>query len=278
MPSIPKLPAIPSLLRRISLPSDLGAVTSVGDEDEPGAGGTTEGAVERIWDDAVSLYRSGVHPAVQVCVRREGAVVLDRAIGHARGNGPGDESETEKVAATPETPFCVYSASKAVTAFVVHMLDERGLLDIDEPVAAYIPEYARHGKEGITIGHVLAHRAGVPNLPREAMDLSNMGDRDFLVEILCDAKPIAAPGRALAYHAVSGGFILGEVVHRVTGKDIRDVLSEEILEPLGFRWMRYGVAEPDVGEVARDYVTGPPLLPPFSTLLTRALGDRKSVV
>jgi CubicO group peptidase (beta-lactamase class C family) len=273
MPSLPRLPFLPDLLRRIEMPGDLDAVTAIGDESEPGAGGMTEGAVERIWGDALNLYRSGVHPTVQVCVRREGAVVLDRAIGHARGNGPGDPADGVKVPATTETPFCVYSASKAITAFVVHMLDERGLVDIDQPVCEYIPEYARNDKEGITVGHVLAHRAGVPNLPREAMDLDRMGDRDFLVELLCDAKPFARPGRALAYHAVSGGFILGEVVHRVTGKDIHRVLAEEILDPLDFRWTNYGVAEEDLPHVGRDYVTGPPLLPPFSTLLTRALGS-----
>jgi CubicO group peptidase (beta-lactamase class C family) len=71
---------------------------------------------------------------------------------------------------------------------------------------------------------------------------------------------------------VSGGYILGEVVYRATGKDIRTVLNEEILQPLDFRWTNYGVAERDLGEVALNYVTGPPLAPPFSQLLSRALG------
>ena len=83
----------------------------------------------------------------------------------------------------------------------------------------------------------------------------------------CDARPFAKPGRYLAYHAVSGGFILGEVVHQVTGKDIRQVLAEEFLEPLGFRWTSYGVAEEDLDEVAIDYSTGARLLPPLSNLM-----------
>jgi CubicO group peptidase (beta-lactamase class C family) len=58
--------------------------------------------------------------------------------------------------------------------------------------------------------------------------------------------PSSKPGRALAYHAVSGGFILAEVVRRATGRDIREVLAEEILQPLGFRWTNYGVAEADL--------------------------------
>jgi CubicO group peptidase (beta-lactamase class C family) len=263
---------VPDPLRRARIPKNLEAVTTAGDEADPEAGGMTRDGVERIWKDAVTWYRSGAHPALQVCVRREGEVVLDRAIGHAHGNGPADPPEVEKTPATTETPFCVYSASKAITAFVVHRLIERGLVGLDEPVASYIPDYGSKGKDTITVGHVLAHRAGVPNLPKEAFDIDNVGDRDWLVRILCDAKPFAKPGRLLAYHAVSGGYILGEVVHQVTGKDIREVLAEEFLDPLGFRWTNYGVAEVDVDAVGTDYVTGPPLLPPASNLLTRALG------
>jgi CubicO group peptidase (beta-lactamase class C family) len=152
------------------------------------------------------------------------------------------------------------------------MLAERGALDIERPVAHYIPEYDCHGKGEITIAHVLAHRAGVPNLPKTAFDLERAGDRDFLVRTLCETRPFAKPGRLLAYHAVSGGYILGEVVHRVTGRDIRTVLAEEILDPLGFRWTNYGVASEDIDQVALNYLTGPPTLPPVSNLFTRALG------
>src|SRR5947199_8063026 len=137
IPSLPRIPGLPDPLRRIDLPSDFDAVTTVGEEQDPGAGGLTDDAVERIWQSAIDLYRSGVHPAVQVCVRRAGAVVLDRAIGHAGGNGPQDDGRVERVAATPATPFLIYSGSKAMTAFVVHMLHERKLLDVGKPVATY---------------------------------------------------------------------------------------------------------------------------------------------
>ena len=115
IPSIPRLPGLPDPLRRIAVPRDLESITTIGHEEEPAAGGMTADAIERIWGAAVDLYRSGVHPAVQVCVRREGAVVLDRAVGHARGNGPGDDGRVERVAATPATQFLIYSGSKAMT-------------------------------------------------------------------------------------------------------------------------------------------------------------------
>jgi len=272
MPSIPRLPFVPDLLRRSRIPDDLESVTTVGEEERAGDGGLSDEMVDHIWEAGTDLYRSGVHPALQLCVRRQGHVVLDRAIGHARGNGPRDPEDAPKELVTPDTPFCAMSASKAITATVVHLLAERGALDLEDRVGDHIPGYVRHGKHDITIGHVLSHRAGVAGMPRESFDLDKITDRGFIVEALCDAKPNYKPGQLLAYHAVSGGFILGEIVHRVTGKDIRTVLAEEILDPLGFRWGNFGVAESDLGLVGNDYVTGPPLLPPFSLFISRALG------
>ena len=268
---VPRLPLIGDPLRRIRLPGDLEGVTTRGDEADPVAVGMTAEQVEGIWEAAVHLYESGVHPALQLCLRREGEVVLDRAIGHARGNGPHDSEDAEKVPVTPDTPFCVFSTSKGITAMVIHKLDEMGLLRIDDRVADHIPEYAAHGKEATTIAHVLAHRAGVAGMPKEALDVDRLGDREFLTRLICDAKPSLRPGKLLAYHAVSGGFILGEIARRASGKTIDRVLSDEFLEPLGFRWGNYGVRPEDVDEVGLSYVTGPPLLPPLSSLVTRVL-------
>jgi CubicO group peptidase (beta-lactamase class C family) len=209
---------------------------------------------------------------VQVCVRREGTVVLDRAIGHARGNGPHDPPQAPKQLATPETPFVIYSGSKALTAFLVHMLHERGELNVNHRVCHYIREYGSNGKREITIAHLLAHRAGVPGLPREAHDLERAEDREFRMRMLCEAKPFARPGRFLAYHAVSGGYILREIVERVSGRDIREVLAGEILEPLRFRWTNFGVGAKDVEKVALNYATGFPVAPPLSLVVSRALG------
>lgn len=273
IPPIPRLPlGLPDPLRRIRIPKDLDAVTDIGEEAAAEDGDVSPRQVEAIWTAVLDWYRSGVHPAMQVCVRRHGEVILNRAIGHARGRGPGDRRGAERVPATVDTPFCVYSGSKAITAFVVHKLSERGLLDLDDPVADYIPGYEKNGKHEITIGHVLSHRSGVPNLPRSALDLDHLDDPEYLTEILVNAVPFAKAGRYLAYHAVSGGFILGEIVRAVTGEDIRAVAAREFLDPLGFRWTNYGVAPQDLDKVARNYITGPPTAPPLSNLLTRALG------
>lgn len=273
MPRVPRLPLVPDPFRRIRLPRDLRAVTDVAEEADPRSLGMTPRAVSRIWAAARELYRTGVHPALQLCVRRHGEVIVDRAIGHARGNGPHDGPEVEKVPVRTATPFCVFSTSKGITALVVHLLAEQGHFDIEDRVAEYIPEYAVHGKGQTTIAHVLAHRAGVPGLPPAALELDRVNDREFITRAICEAKPFVKPGTLLAYHAVSGGFILGELVHRVTGRPIREVLAENILRPLGFRWGNYGVAEEDVAAVGLNYLTGPPLLPPLSNLVTRVLSQ-----
>ena len=269
---VPRPPLGPDPLRRIDVPRDLSAITAIGDEADPHELGMSRDQVETIWDAAEQLYRSGVHPAIQLCLRREGRVVLNRAIGHAKGNGPIDTEDGPKVAVSPQTPFVIFSAAKAVTAIVAHLLDERGDIHLGDRVCEYIPEYAKHGKQAITIGHVLSHRAGVPNVPREAFDLDLIQDQSHILEVLCDARPRTRPGKLLSYHAVSGGFIIGEVVQRVTGRSIREVLADEILKPLGFRWGNYGVAPEDVDEVGLSYLTGAPVVPPISTLLQRALG------
>jgi len=257
-------------LARCSIPADLEAVTSRGDEVR--VRGANRKAVVDVWNAVEALYRTGVHPAIQLCIRHRGRVVLNRAIGHARGNAPEDPPEGEKVPVGVETPFCLYSASKAITAMLIHKLDETHALHLDDRVCDYIPEFARHGKQWITIRHILAHRAGIPNVPPEAMDLDILGDSEAITELLCESEPSSRAGRLVQYHAVSGGFVAAELVRRATGQDIRQVLEKEILEPLGMRWMRYGVAPEDVDRVAVDAFTGPPPPPPVGAMLRRALG------
>jgi CubicO group peptidase (beta-lactamase class C family) len=260
------------LLTRCRVPADLRAVSARGEEADPHDADTTAQAVERVWAAVERLYRSGIHPAIQLCVRRRGAVILDRAIGHARGNGPDDPPQADKVPLTTEMPFNIFSAAKAVTAMVIHLLDQRDALRLDDPVGEYIPKFAVGSKRWITIRHVLSHRAGIPNVPPDAMQLERLDDPEGIVQLLCELRLTGRPGRQLAYHAITGGFILGELVHRVTGRTIREFFDEEIRHPLGFHWLSYGCAPEDVDKVVRNYFTGPPALPPLSFLLRRALG------
>jgi CubicO group peptidase (beta-lactamase class C family) len=265
---------IPSFVKRAPIPKDVESVTSIIPEREvdPRSVGVEPAGVDAIWKSVARLYRDGLHPAIQLCVRRRGQVILDRAIGYARGGGPDDPPYAKKIHVTPDTPFNTFSASKAVTAMVIHSLDEQNLLHLDDPVCDYIPEFARNGKQWITIRHVLTHRAGIPNVPPEVMKLENLDNPEIVLEYLCSSAPLWRPGRYLAYHAISGGFLLGEIVRRVAGDDIRTVLAAEFLEPLGFRWMNYGVKPEDVDKVALNYFTGAPVIFPLSWVFRRFLG------
>jgi CubicO group peptidase (beta-lactamase class C family) len=256
----------------VHVPRDLDAITSRAAEADPSEVGMSAAGIERIWAATQRLFRRGMSPAITICVRRQGQVVLDRAIGWARGGGPSDQRGAEQVLATPGTPFCTFSASKAVTATVIHALAERGVIGLDDRVTDYLPEFAGGGRDEITIGHVLSHRAGIPQLPRDVLDLERLEDPERILEAIPRLRSRYRPGAAVAYHTVSGGFVLGEVVRRTTGQDIRTVLAETVLDPLGFRWMNYGVAPADVPAVGLAYPTGAPVVPPLSTLLTRALG------
>jgi CubicO group peptidase (beta-lactamase class C family) len=259
-------------LARCGVPADVGTVTTIGAVVAPRRAHTPRATVERIWSAVEALYRTGAHPAIQVCIRRNGVPILHRAIGHRFGNAPTDAPDAPKQVLSLDTPFTLYSAAKAVTAMVIHKLDELRAFHLEDRVCDYVPEFDCEGKRWITIHHVLTHRAGIPNLPPEVMDLELLGHPEKVIEILARMPRSSRPGALVQYHAVSGGFVLAEVVRRATGDDIRTVLEREICKPLGLRWLRYGVRPEEIPLVARDALTGPPVLPPFSTLLRRALG------
>ena len=254
---------------RIRIPADLGAVTAIGAEDHSAV---DPAAVERIWQAARHWYSAGMHPAIQVCLRHRGHVVLNRAIGHAWGNGPADPPGSDLVPVTTETPFCVYSAAKAVTTTVVHMLVERGSFSLDDRVCDYLPGYTSHGKDRTTLRHVMTHSAGVPFATGPRPDLRRMNDSDYAREQLALLKPLHRPGLMHIYHGVTWGPLVREIVSAATGRNIREILATEILDPLGFRWTNYGVAESDVPLVAPSHVTGTPLPAPIDAAMRAALG------
>ena len=271
-----QLPAVIDPLRRVPIPRDVDPPVSRGPEVDPESVGMTRQGVEDIWQHAMRLYRLRLHPALSLCVRREGHVVLNRTVGWSRGISPrhpfGMAPDGPPVEASVDTPFCVFSSSKAITATVIHLLDERGIIRTTDRVAEYVPSFRVPGKQDVTIEHVLSHRSGLPFLPRGAVDIDKIDDRDHMIASMAAATMMHRAGAKLAYHAVSGGFVLGEVVLQATGKDIRTVLAEEILTPLGFRWTNYGVSVGDLPAVGMAYPTGPMLLPPASLLIERALG------
>ncbi|WP_431912125.1 serine hydrolase domain-containing protein [Micromonospora carbonacea] len=133
---------------------------------------------------------------------------------------------------TAATPVYGVSTGKGLTATVVHVLAERGHLDYDLRIADVWPEFARHGKGHITLRHALTHTAGIPALPAD-VTLDDFADWDHMCAIVADARPLWTPGRQLAYHAWTFGWIVGEVVRRVTGRRVGDILTDDVAAPLG---------------------------------------------
>src|SRR5215469_15951967 len=176
---------------RIRVPADLDAVTAIGEEDHSEIG---DAVVERIWQTARQWYAAGMHPAIQLCLRHNGKVVLNRAIGHGWGNAPTDLPDAEKIPVKTETPFCVYSSAKAITATVVHMLVERGDFSLDDRVCDYLPTYTSYGKDRTTIRHVMTHNAGVPFPTGPRPDLKRTDDSAYAREQLGKLKPLYRPG------------------------------------------------------------------------------------
>ncbi|WP_039890562.1 lipase LipE [Mycobacterium xenopi] len=254
---------------RIRVPADLDAVTAVGEEDHSGIDAA---AVERIWQAVRHWYQAGMHPAIQLCLRHNGKVILNRAIGHGWGNAPTDPPEAEKIPVTPQTPFCVYSAAKAITSTVVHMLAERGYFSLDDRVCQYLPTYTSHGKDRTTIRHVMTHSAGVPFAPKRRPDVTRVDDSDYARQQLGELRPLHRPGLVHIYHGLTWGPLIREIVSAATGKNIRDILAAEILDPLGFRWTNYGVAPQDVPLVAPSQATGRPLPAPIAAAFRKAIG------
>ncbi len=255
---------------------DLAAVTTAGYEDDPDSAGMTRAGVDAVWESVQAWYRLGTTPAIQVCLRRDGKVVLNRSIGHGWGNSPGDGPDTEKVLATPDTPFCGFSTAKGVAAALMYMLVEQGAFKPEDTVAHYIPEFAAHGKSGITIGDVLSHSAGVPFVTPPYKGYELVVDEELAARALADLEPSWRPRRFRVYHAMTAGLIQRLLVQRATGKRMREHLSEQVLQPLGFRWTNFGVLPEETAQVVPGVKVGPGPSRMWSHLARKALGGGMS--
>jgi CubicO group peptidase (beta-lactamase class C family) len=139
---------------------------------------------------------------------------------------------------TKETLACGMSTVKPVLATAVAVLADRGVLDVDAPIAEYWPEFAAAGKERLTLAHVLTHTSGLPSWEGEAEvatfdEPTSFGDLEGLAAGLAAAPPQWEPGTTLASHSLSVGWLLAETVRRASGREIAEVVGAEVIEPLG---------------------------------------------
>ena len=129
----------------------------------------------------------------------------------------------------------VFSTTKGATAACAHVLAQRGELDIDAPVATYWPEFAQAGKEAVTVRHLLCHQSGLPAVDRR-VTLDEALGWEPVIRALEVQEPLWEPGTAHGYHALTYGWLVGEVVRRISGMSLGRFFAKEIAEPLGLEF------------------------------------------
>jgi len=199
-----------------------------------------------------------------VCVYHRGECVLDLWGGVKNRKG------------TPwaqDTMAPSFSTTKGVASTLVHMMVDRGLLGYDDKVAAYWPQFAQAGKGGITIRHVLAHQSGLYHIRQMIDRADRMLDWNYMVRAIERAAPLHAPGARSGYHGLTYGYLVGEILQRVTGKSFSRLVREELAKPLRLDGMHVGTPREALPRAAELIWPQPGLLqrwvPP-----TPELGDR----
>ena len=219
---------------------------------EPESVNMDAGRLAKVVELFNSQQLSGSFPGGQLVLRRNGKLVLSEAIGIARGFRPNEPIPPMQVQSP--TPFPVFSAGKPLAAIVIAILEDRGVLDVNAPIAQIFPEFARHGKERITTLDVMTHRSGML-MPDFVKNTQLWGDRVAIQEALAETVP-SYPRGTSAYHPHEYGWILSEIVFRVDGRSLPDFFVDEIAAPLQLPALQFGLAGRDINSLAFSYWLG----------------------
>lgn len=186
--------------------------------------GTCDPKFTRVKDAFVENFEKRYEVGAAAAVVLDGKTVVDVWAGHA------DKAKTRPW--SRDELANVYSTTKGVTAICAHRLAGEGKLDLDAPVAKYWPEFAQGGKEKIPVRFLLSHRAGLPAV-RKVLDGDALFNWNTMTTALAEQEPWWTPGTNHGYHAVTFGWLVGEVIRRVTGKTPGAYLRDELAGPLG---------------------------------------------
>ena len=215
---------------------------------------TIQTRVQAILDRAVS---EGKERGVQFAAYLNGKPAVDAWSGIANA---ADGSKVDG-----STLFPVFSTTKGIAATVVHLLVERGLVSYDTPIADVWPEFGVHGKHLITLRQALNHSAGVPQMPR-GIGFAEMCDWDTISTAIARLTPLWEPGTRIEYHAMTYGWIVGEVARRVDGRPFAQLLEEELKRPLGDEDLYVGISDAVEERVAILEHPGCPIPDPDTTI------------
>lgn len=227
--------------------------------------GTNDARFARVREEFERNFAERGEVGASVCVTLDGETVVDLWGGSA-GERPWDA----------DTIGHVWSATKGATALCAHILADRGELDFTAPVARYWPEFAKSGKEEILVRHLLSHQAGLPAI-REPLPEGCFYDWDLMVDALAREEPFWRPGTRHGYHAFTFGYLVGEVIRRVSGRSLGAFFAAEVAGPLGLDfWI--GLPEEHESRVAPT-IPAPPPGPgdPVPSLYVAAFTDPTSI-
>ena len=175
--------------------------------------------VRRIFDQNFIKYKE---IGSSLCVFIDGEVVIDLWSGHKNSDRTEEWNEN--------TLSVAFSSTKAALALCAHILIEKGELNLKEKVIKYWPEYGKNGKEDTTVEMILNHSAGIPAFKAEVRE-GGFLDWDYMIELLENEKPFWEPGKETGYHMMTTGWLIGELIRRVTGKSLGDFFNYELREP-----------------------------------------------
>ncbi len=186
--------------------------------------GTTQDRFAGVTSVMAASLTSGADLGASFCATQGGETIVDIWGGHA---DPAKSRDWER-----DTIVNVYSTTKTMAALTALLLADRGVFDLHEKVAKFWPEFASEGKADVTIAQLLSHSAGLSGW-KEPLQREDLYDWSKCTDLLARQAPFWKPGTAPGYHALTQGYLVGEVIRRATGKTVGTVFREEIAGPLG---------------------------------------------
>lgn len=188
---------------------------------------------QAVGDTLKQLLRSYTGGAA-VCVYHQGECVVDLWGGYM---------DDENTLWRRDTMAPSFSTTKGVASTLLHIYADRGLIDYDARVAEYWPEFAQAGKSGITVRQVLAHQSGLYHIRQMIDRADRMLDWEHMVEAIEQTWPAHEPGTRTGYHGLTYGYLVGEIVQRVTGENFSDLVQRELAKPLGLDGLYIGAPD-----------------------------------
>ncbi len=228
--------------------------------------GTCDPKFNRVKDAFAENFDKRGEVGAAAAVMLDGKSVVDIWAGHA------DKEKTKPW--TRDTLVNVYSTTKGVTAICAHRLADKGLLDLDAPVAKYWPEFAQAGKEKLPVRYLLSHKAGLAAV-RKPLDDDALFKWDKMTTALAEQEPWWEPGTKHGYHALTFGYLVGEVIRRITGKTPGTYLRDELAGPLELD-LHIGLDAKDDARTG-DMIAMPPPAPGEPNLFAEIMKNTESV-